>query len=267
MRQYGRLKNLRSAISLLSVCSLAPFGVSPASAFDEIRPGVYRSDWRTIDDLLSIGDQAELSVLVLEDHKTKTISDAHMTALRQWVESGGVLWVAGEGLESPLAQAVAPFRTESFDFVRSRSGKRGGELIVKGISPRMTIVDGPFTAEVNQLYLFARSRFDGTSRAEPLVQMGDSEGNSGWVLAAVPIGRGFLILDGTARKNHKVFRRLKGFDEDHPNSLEQDSMWNSYDWTTLQDNVRDWARRALDGDDGTPLAGRSGWMEFPTPRK
>lgn len=252
MRNYLMNFNLRAAIPVLSVCLLASFGVSPASAFEEIRPGVYRSDWRTIDDLLTIGDQAELNVLVLEDNKTKGVSDAHMTVLRRWVESGGVLWVAGDGLESSLAQAVAPFRTENFDFVRSTSGKRGGELIVKGLSPRMTIVDGPFTAEVNQLYLFARSKFDGTARAEPMVKMGDSEGNSGWVLAAVPIGRGFVILDGTARKNHWLFRRLKGFDEEHPNSVEQESGWNSYDWGTLQDNVRDWARRAMDGSDWNP---------------
>lgn len=264
MRNYWMTANLRAVITVLSVCLLAPLGVSPASAFEEIRPGVYRSDWRTIDDLLTIGDQAELSVLVLEDNKTKGVSDAHMTVLRRWVESGGVLWVAGDGLKSSLALAVAPFRTESFDFVRSTSGKRGGELIVKGVSPRMTIVDGPFTAEVSQLYLFARSKFDGTARAEPLVQMGDSAGNSGWVLAALPIGRGYVILDGTARKGHRLVRRLKGFDEDHPNSLEQDSVWNSYDWTTLQDNVRDWARRALDGDDGTPVSRQSSGTDLPT---
>lgn len=256
--------NLRTVILVLSICLLAPFGVSPASAFEEIRSGVYRSDWRTIDDLLTLRDQAKVSVLVLEDKKTKNVSDAHMRALRQWVESGGVLWVAGDGLESSLARAVARFRTEPFDFVRSTSGKRGGELIVKGLSPRMTIVDGPFTTEVSQLYLFARSKFDGTARAEPLVKMGDSEGNSGWVLAAVPIGQGFVILDGTARKGHWLFRRLKGFDEDHPNSLKRDSVWDSYDWGTLQDNVRDWARRALDGDDGNALAGRSSGMNRST---
>jgi hypothetical protein len=266
MHNYWVAGKLRALIPVLSVCLLVPLGASPASAFEEIRPGVYRSDWRTIDDLLTIGDQAELSVLVLEDNKTKRVSDAHMTVLRQWVESGGVLWVAGDGLKSSLARAVAPFRTESFDFVRSTSGKRGGELIVKGLSPRMTIVDGPFTVEVSQLYLFARSKFDGTARAEPLVQMGDSKGNSGWVLAAVPIGRGFVILDGTARENHWLFGKLKGFDEDHPNSLEQGSVWNSYDWATLQDNVRDWARRALDGD-GTPIARQSSWMYLPTPDK
>lgn len=249
MRNYWMAANLRAVVTVLSVGLLAPFGASSAFALEELRPGVYRSEWRTIDDLLTLGDQAKLNVLVLEDDKTKGVSDAHITVLRRWVESGGVLWVAGDGLKSSLAQAVAPFNSDSFDFVRSASGKRGGELIVRGLSPRMTIVDGPFTAGVNQLYLFARSRFDGTAQAEPLVKMGDTEGNSGWVLVAVPIGRGYMILDGTARKNHWLFRKLKGFDEDHPNSLEQNSVWNSYDWGTLQDNVRDWARRALADDD------------------
>jgi hypothetical protein len=264
MHNYWTAAKLRTTIPVLSVCLLAVLGVSPAFAFEEIRPGVYRSDWRTIDDLLTLGDQAELNVLVLEDKKTKNVSDAHMTALRQWVESGGVLWVAGDGLRSSLAQAVAEFQTESFNFVRSTSGKRGGELIVKGLSPRMTIFDGPFTADVSQLYLFARSKFNGTERSEPLVQMGDSEGNSGWVLAALPIGRGYVILDGTAREGHWIFRRLKGFDEDHPNSLKQESGWNSYDWSTLQDNVQSWARRALDGDDD-PLARRSSGRIFQHP--
>lgn len=267
MRDYWMAVNLRVMIPVLSIGLLATLSVSPASAFEEIRPGVYRSDWETIDDLLTIGDQQEVSVLVLEDSKTKHVSDAHMTALRQWVESGGVLWVAGDGLDSSLAHAVAPFRSTSFDFVRSSSGKRGGELIVKGLSPRMTIVDGPFTAGVTQLYLFARSKFDGTERAEPLVKMGDSEGNSGWVLAAVPIGRGYVILDGTARKGRWLFRRLKGFNQDHPNSIEQNSVWNSYDWETLQDNVRDWARRPLDGADGGSLSRGWSWMRPSTPRQ
>lgn len=266
MRNDWMAVNIRTTIPILSMALLATLSVSPASAFEEIRPGVYRSDWRTIDDLLTIGDQAGLNVLVLEDRQTKHVSDAHMTALRQWVESGGVLWAAGDGLDSSLARAVAPFRTESFDFVRSSSGKRGGELIVKGLSPRMTIIDSPFTADVTQLYLFARSKFDGTARAEPLVQMGDSEGNSGWVLAAVPVGRGYLILDGTARES-RWFRRLKGFNKDHPNSLEQDSVWNSYDWGTLQDNVGDWARRSLDSDDAGPFSRGWGWMDPWTPNE
>jgi len=163
------------------------------------------------------------------------------------VESGGVLWVAGDGLESSLAQTVAPFLFESFDFVRSSSGNRGGELIVKGLSPRMTITDHELTAGVSQLYLFARSKFDGTERAEPLVKMGDSAGNSGWVLVAVPVGRGFVVLDGTARKKRWFFRRLRGFDEAHPNSLEQDSGWNGYDWDKLRGNAKDHARQALSG--------------------
>ena len=249
------MKN-RILIPALFACVLAMLGASPSSAFEEIDAGIYRIDWKTIDDLLTIGSRADLNVLVLEDNKTtKSISDAHMKALRQWVESGGVLWVAGDGLESALAQTVAPFRSESFDFVRSSSGNRGGELIVKGLSPRMTIADHALTAGVSQLYLFARSKFDGTDRAVPLVQMGDSAGNSGWVLVTVPVGRGFMILDGTARKGPWLFRRLKGFNEDHPNSLKQDSGWNSYDWDKLRVNARDQSRQVLADGEGSRSTG------------
>jgi hypothetical protein len=240
----------RILVPALFACVLAVFGASPSAALEQIDPGTYRIDWKTIDDLLTIRSRADVNVLLLEDNKTKSISDAHMKLLREWVESGGILWVAGNGLESSLARTVAPFRLESFDFVRSSSGNRGGELIVKGVSPRMTIADHVLTADVSQLYLFAESKFDGTERAEPLVQMGDSAGNSGWVLAAVPVGRGFMILDGTARKGHLLFRRLKGFDEAHPNSLKQDSSWNSYDWDKLRVNARDRAREELTGDQG-----------------
>jgi len=241
----------RILVPVLFAGVLAMLGASPSAAFEEIDPGIYRIDWKSIDDLLTIGSHDDLDVLVLEKNETKSISDAHMKLLRQWVESGGVLWVAGDGLESSLAQTVAPFRFESFDFVRSSSGNRGGELIVKGLSPRMTIADHALTAGVSQLYLFARSKFDGTQRAEPLVQMGDTAGNSGWVLIALPVGRGFMILDGTARKGPWLFRRLKGFDEDRPNSLKQESGWNSYDWDKLRVNAQDHARQALAGGDGS----------------
>lgn len=243
----------------LSICLLSLSGVSLASALEQIQPGIYRSNWKAIDDLLTIDDHVDLSILVLEDNKTKHVSDAHMSTLRRWVQSGGILWVAGDGLESSLAQAVAPFRTSSFDFVRSTSGKRGGELIVRGLSPRMTISDHALTVDVKQLYLFARSKFDGTAEAQPLVEMGDTEGHSGWVLAAVPVGRGLLILDGTARKERWLFGKLKGFNQKHPNSLKQDSGWNSYDWEKLQQNARDEARLNLDGGDRDALFRRSIW--------
>ncbi len=232
---------------ILFACVLSAVGASPLAAFDTIDQGIYRINGKTIDDLLTLRGRTDVNVLLLEEDKTKSISDIHMKLLRQWVESGGILWVTGDGLESSLAQTVAPFRAESFDFVGSSSGKRGGELIVKGLSPRMTISDHLITDGVDQLYLFARSKFDGTEHAEPLVQMGDSEGNSGWVLAAVPVGRGFMILDGTARKKHWLFGRLKGFDKDHPNSLEQESGWNNYDWDKLRVNARDYARETMTG--------------------
>ena len=240
--------------SVLFGCALTLLGAFSTAAFEVIDPGIYRIDWKTIDDLLTISGRDDLDVLVLEDNEMRDISDAHMKVLRQWVESGGVLWVAGDGLESSLAQTVAPFRFEAFDFVRSSSGRRGGELIVKGLSSRMTIADHELTAGVSQLYLFARSKFDGTAQAEPLVQMGDTAGNSGWVLAAVPVGRGYLVLDGTARKD-RLFRGLKGFDKKHPNSLKQDSGRNSYDWDKLRVNAREHARQALGGGEGSDPIG------------
>jgi len=242
--------NKRCLVVVLFACVLSMLGASPSSALEQVEPGVFRVNWKTIDDLLTIGSQPDLNILLLEDNNSRDISDAHMKLLRQWVESGGFLWVAGDGLKSSLAQAVAPFRSESFDFVRSSSGNRGGELVVKGLSPRMTIADHALTEGVSRLYLFAQSRFDGTERADPLVQMGDSAGNSGWVLVAVPVGRGFMILDGTARKGRWLFRRLKGFNEAHPNSLKQESAWNSYDWERLRANARDHARQALAGTEG-----------------
>jgi hypothetical protein len=75
------------------------------------------------------------------------------------------------------------------------------------------------------------------------------------VLIALPVGRGFMILDGTARKGHLLFRRLKGFDAAHPNSLKQDSGWNSYDWDKLRVNARDHARQALAGGEGSQPIG------------
>ena len=115
----------------------------------------------------------------------------------------------------------------------------------------MTIADHALTEGVSELYLFAQTKFDGTERAEPLVQMGDTAGNSGWVLVAVKVGRGFMILDGTARKKHWLFHRLKGFDEAHPNSLEQDSGWNSYDWDKLRVNAQEHAGLALAPEDAS----------------
>jgi hypothetical protein len=247
MKTKEKTMNKRSLAFGLFGCVLAMLGASPSAALEEISPGIYRIDGKTTDDLLSLQSRADLNVLVLEDNKTNSVSDAHLNLLRQWVESGGVLWVAGDGLESSLAQGVAPFRSAAFDYVRSSSGNRGGELIVKGLSPRMAIADHELTAGVSQLYLFARSKFDGTERAESLVQMGDTAGNSGWVLVAVPAGRGFMILDGTARKGQWLFRRLKGFDKAHPNSLKQDSGWNSYDWDRLRINARDHALQSLTG--------------------
>ena len=152
--------------SALLMCVLAMLAAPTAAAFLKIDEGIYRIDWKTIDDLLTIPSHPEMNVLVLEDNNVKGVSDAHMKLLRDWVESGGVLWVAGEGLESALAQKVARFQFKSFKYFKSSTDDRGGELVVRAVSPRLTIADHELTAGVNQLYLFTRSSIEVTDRAD-----------------------------------------------------------------------------------------------------
>jgi hypothetical protein len=244
----------RSVRSLLIAGALLTLFAGSASALEKMAEGVFRLDFDRIDDLLMLPRHPDVAVLIVEDSAPRAVSDAHIKVVRQWVESGGVVWVAGDGLESAVAGNLAPFQMSRFDYVKASTGKRGGELVVRGVSPRLRIADHALTVGVDQLYLFARHKFDGTQRAEPLVEMTDTEGNHGLVLAAVPIGHGYLVLDGTARKNRMLFGRLPGFDPKHPNRLKQDSGWNGYDWDRLQANALEHARQALrTGETGAPV--------------
>ncbi len=82
--------------------------------------------------------------------------------------------------------------------------------------------------------------------AQSLVEMTDDQGNHGLVLAAVPVGRGWVVLDGTARSRRRLpFGRLPGFDPDHPNALKSDGVWRSYDWPKLLANAKEGATESL----------------------
>lgn len=208
-------------------------------AMDMISEGVYRVNFERVDDLLELNATPGIRLLLLDDGtKPKLVSDSHIKVLRNWVEAGGVLWVAGDGLDSSLAKEIAPYRVGNFGYKKSSNDKRGGELIVKGVTPRLVIEDHPLTEGVSQLYLFPRHRFDGTRNALPLVRMSDTRGNTGLVMAAIPLGRGLVVLDGTARKQRMYFfGHTPGFKEIHPNSVKQDGTWNSYDWEKLVSNA------------------------------
>jgi hypothetical protein len=250
----------RTLVRAASVALAFLLSLTGAVALEQVEEGIYRLDFSRVDDLLTVRNHPDLAVLILEEKDRKAVSDAHMKVLRGWVEAGGILWVAGDGLESALPQGIVPFRLDRFDYVKSSTGKRGGELVVRGISPRLVIADHPLTAGINQLYLFARYRFDGTLRAEPLVTMTDTGGNTGMVLAALPVARGYVVLDGTAREGRLMFGRLPGFSPKRPNSLKQDAGWNAYDWPKLRINARDLARQALarEGDGEAVGAARGG---------
>jgi hypothetical protein len=112
------------------------------------------------------------------------------------------------------------------------------ELVVRGASERLRIHDHPLTEGVEQLYVFPRYRFDGTLHAQPILEMTDTRGNHGIVIAAVPIDQGLVVLDGTARRERTFFGRLPEFDASNPNAVRDGEGWNSYDWSRLVDNAR-----------------------------
>lgn len=238
-----------AALSLLASCSTGPkpfttptTGAGPVP-LAQVRPGVYRIPEGNADAVLALAQRPEVRVLVLGTIDPERVSDAHMTAIRDWVQQGGVLWVEGRAVESGALKLVLPVKVDTFTFRKTTTGSRAGELVVRGATPQMMIHDSPLTAGVSQLYLYPRYRFDGTPDAQPLVELTDESGNHGTVLADVRLGRGLVVLDGTARENRALFGRIEGFDANHPNAIEQNGNWNSYDWNTLVANAQSFTSR------------------------
>jgi hypothetical protein len=227
---------------------------APARGFERLDYGVYRVDFNQIDDLLQLDSISVVRVLVVEQQDPKTSSGSLTAITRKWVEAGGVLWAAGDGLNSVLVQQIARFNSADFTFKKAGSNKAGGELVVRGASPRLVIHDHALTANVDQLYLFPVHRFDGTTGAESLVEMTDSKGNQGIVLAAVRVGSGLVVLDGTAHSKggNFLFGGMPGFDSAHPNSVKQDGTWNNYDWPRVMENARGHADAAFAASSWAP---------------
>ncbi len=209
---------------------------SPASLV-EVDRGVYLLRSGSADALLSLGQRADVKVLRLGALDREHFSESHIARLRDWVNAGGTLWVEGRAADEQLLQPLLQVNVERFDFEKTATGDRGGELIVRNASPRIRIADDPLMTGVDQLYLYPRFRFDGTPNARPLVTMTDSGGNSGIVLAAVSLGQGTVVLDGTARESRFLFGRIPGFDPDHPNAVRKGDTWEAYDWPQLVRNA------------------------------
>lgn len=218
---------------LATLVSTAPL----AGALERVREGIYRYDSATPDDLLTLSENPDVRVLIVDDERPKVLTEAHLTLARDWVRSGGVLWAVADGLESAVTKRLAPFEVRDFDYRRPTDGKRGGDLILRGVSSRLKLGDGPLMRGVDRLYVFPRRAFGGTADARPMVEMTDTRGRHGLVMASVEVGDGLLVLDGTARDEHFLFGKLAGFDEDHPNALERDGEWNSYDWDAVLENA------------------------------
>jgi hypothetical protein len=216
--------------------------------------GVYRFGSKNLDPLLHLDRYPDLRVLLLSD-LPDTISEAHIKYIKRWVQDGGVLWVEGRAASSPALEEITPIRRGDFGFKKTATDARGGELVVRDVSPKLVIADHELTDGVQQLYVFPRFKFDGTQNAQPLLQMTGTDGSSGTVIAAVPVGRGYVVLDGTARENRFLFGRIRGFDADHPNAVEQNGGWNSYDWGKLVANADHHATRELAASRGQGESG------------
>ena len=235
-----RILDVGAVLLAASVASVATAG-----GLILVEPGVYRVDFADVDAVLGLGQRSDVRLLVVEDSEPKRVSDAHVTMVRDWVTKGGVLWAAEDGLKSVFVAKLARPEVRRFDYKKTGTGKRGGELVVRGESSRLVIHDLPLARDVRQLYLYPKYRFDGTPDTQPLVEMTDEQGNHGLVLALVPVGRGLVVLDGTARSRRKLpFGRLPGFDPDHPNAVRQEGVWRSYDWPKLLGNARERAAEA-----------------------
>jgi len=220
---------------------------SSTLAFQQVTEGMFRVEFERPDDILLLNDIPQVHVIVVSGDDASSLSEVHLMKLRDWMARGGVLWVEGRGLESGLADAFVSVQNRSFSF-RKDTGDSAGELIVKGALPQHMIHDHPLTAGVEQLYLYPQRDFTGTPKLQPLVEMTNPEGDRGVILGAVPYGKGWIVLDGTARETRRAwwpFGRSKGFDEDHPNAVRLGDRWNAYDWDRLLRNTSQVAQETM----------------------
>jgi hypothetical protein len=213
-------------------------GCNSGADSGQVVVGTYRLPSDRIDQLLLLDDLPGLRVLIIDGSAPRKFSDAHVQALREWIGRGGVVWAEGDGVETTLISQISPVVVKDYVYRKSGTGKKGGELVVRGASPNLVISDHPLTAGVQQLYVFPARTFDGTKNALPILEMTDEQGSHGVVIAALSIGNGFVVLDGTSRKQSWIFGRIPDFDENHPHAVRQNGSWNSYDWATLVDNAR-----------------------------
>jgi hypothetical protein len=241
----------RTCLVCLALAALA-LAASPVHAFKQVKDGVYRLDLEEIDELLILDDSPEVRLMFVSQTEPQNVSDVHIQAMRDWVARGGVLWAEGEGLRSALLRSIVPVEARDFDFYKTTGGW-GGELIVKGALPQHVIHDHPLTEGVERLYLYPRRDFTATPKLEPLVEMTNPEGERAVVIGAVPHGRGYVVLDGTARETRRAwwpFRRNRSFDEDHPNAVRLGERWDSYDWDELIEAAERTAADSMQGTQG-----------------
>jgi hypothetical protein len=204
--------------------------------------------YEDVNGLLSLTEKPDVAVLAVSKKlDAQGVSDAHLKVLTDWIEAGGTPWVAGGALDSGFVHSLVGYEAKDFAFKKSATGKRGGELIVRDLTPNLKINQHPLTQGVGKLYVYPRYAIEASDPREtiPLIEMTDSDGKHGVVLAARALGRGFVVLDGTARGDETSTASLPGFDPAHPNAEMTPDGYQGYDWDKLFVNAVELAQNRL----------------------
>ncbi len=226
------------AVGTAALLTVAAAASVPAFAFEKVQDGVYALNPDNPDELLEMEATPDMKVLIFSETKNKTLSEAHAQSLRKWVENGGVIWVHGDATGSPLLKLVdKDIRVEDYPFKKATTGKEGGELIQKDVSDKLIIHDHPLAEGVNRLYVYPARKFDGTRNVQPVVEMTDKNGNHGVVIGTVPLGKGYIVLDGT-RASGSPLMFWKKANKDNPHAVKNaEGDWEDYDWDKLIENA------------------------------
>jgi len=218
--------------------------VVAAAGADE--PGIAVFPGATLDSLLTLGEsEIEVILITAKLRNPKELTQAHIDGVRGWIETGGILWAEGTGLDNRLVQELVSFEMTPYKYVNSAM-KPDGQVIVRSAKSRNVIHEHIVTEGVETLFIVPTVRFNGTKGMKPIVSMTDGSGQYGVVITSIPIGSGFVVLDGTARKDRgPAYGRITGFDPAYPNTRTENGTPNSYDWSLLQQNALSFASVTL----------------------
>jgi len=244
----------RPYVTILAAALCAtPVGAA-ADNHPDARGVVRQFDFQNVDDLLDLGPSVRMIMFVGADEVT--ISSAHLEMFKRWISAGGIAYFYQGGWGCSLNRKLGLVEAAPIYVTKENGANMGGstgELVVRDLFPYLTIAPHRITEGVRKLYLCNAStefRPLNGARMLPILQVGSStdfganvfinaaenlalppetRANFSFrhlaaVYAAIEMGRGLIIYDGTS-----MVAGPNGFNG------------NSYDWPRMFQNVLDYA--------------------------